>query len=222
MDVANARTLAILTRAPSAGGKSRLFADLGRPPDRALLEALLLDTLAGAAAPGVRRVIAVTPPSACDEVRAMVAGAGVAVIPQSNGDLGARMRATMADLFAAGAAAVALVGSDLPHITPACVAAAFDRLQADPASLVLGPAADGGYYLVAATRVPDVFDRIAWGGPRVLEQTVHAAAACGLRVHLLEVLADVDTADDLRRVARSGAAPRVTAWLEREMPNAKG
>jgi hypothetical protein len=61
VDLAGARVLAVLTRAPSSGGKSRLFASLGIPTDPRLLEALLLDTISGASAPGVRIVIAVTP-----------------------------------------------------------------------------------------------------------------------------------------------------------------
>lgn len=231
VDVTNARVLAVLTRAPSSGGKSRLFAALGRQADPALLEALLLDTLESAAVPGVRRVVAVTPASACEEIRSLMGRLkpaptnhspapangrmdDVQVLPQVEGDLGARMRTTMADLFEAGARAVTLIGSDLPHITAAPVAAAFEWLEQDPAALVLGPAADGGYYLLAATHVPDVFDGIEWGSARVLEQTERAAAAGGLHVHLLHVLADVDTADDLRRVSVGGAAPRVTAWLK--------
>jgi glycosyltransferase A (GT-A) superfamily protein (DUF2064 family) len=55
-----------------------------------------------------------------------------------------------------------------------------------------------------------VFDGIEWGGPTVLAQTCAAAADRGLRVHLLEPLRDVDTKDDLLRVA----APRTRAWIE--------
>ena len=72
VDAADAPVLAVLTRAPSSRGKTRLFASLGVPPDPSLLAALLLDTLDGAAAAGVRRVVAVTPASACDAVREIV------------------------------------------------------------------------------------------------------------------------------------------------------
>jgi glycosyltransferase A (GT-A) superfamily protein (DUF2064 family) len=73
---------------------------------------------------------------------------------------------------------------------------------------VLGPATDGGYYLLAATRVPDVFDGIDWGSSRVLEQTLAAADRAGMRVHLLEPLTDVDTPGDLREVT----ARRTRQW----------
>lgn len=211
VDAADAPVLAVLTRAPSSGGKTRLFASLGVSPDPALLTALLLDTLAGAAVPGVRRVVAVTPASACEEVRRIVGA--VEVLAQPDGDLGERMRATMEGLFARGATAVALVGSDVPHISAATIADACALAVQDPDALVLGPAADGGYYLIAARRVPDVFSGIGWGSGHVLAQTERAAAAHRLRVRHLAIMADVDTADDLRGAARTGRAPRTAAWL---------
>ena len=217
VDVANADTVAVLTRAPSAGGKSRLFAALGRPPDPDLLAALLLDTIEGVTIPDVRVVVAVTPVKACDEVARLIVPlskrpAPIQVIGQPEGDLGARMRGTMGRLLDAGARAVALVGSDLPSMTSAPIRAAFDRLAHDRDLLVLGPALDGGYYLIAATRVPPVFERIPWGSADVLDQTCAAAAEAGMRVHVVERLADVDTLEDLRGVARSS---RTAGWMRR-------
>lgn len=201
--------VAVLTRAPSSGGKRRLFAALGRPPDSSLLAALLLDTLDGAALVGTSRAVVVEPAEACDDVRAIVPG-DVSVIAQPGGTLGDRMRETMRALFAEGAAAVILIGSDLPDITPEAIGLAVQHLSRDPRSLVLGPSSDGGYYLIGATCVPDVFDGVEWGSPLVLAQTRAAAADRGLRVHLLEPLRDVDTKGDLLRVA----APRTRAWIE--------
>ena len=152
VDAADAPVVAILTRAPSSGGKTRLFTSLGVPADPALLTALLLDTLDGAAAPGVRRVVAVTPPEACDDVR-RIAG-GVEVMPQP----ARRPRRSDARRHGARCSRAArrlspLIGSDLPHITPATIAEAFStRVAAIRDALVLGPAADGGYYLIAAGR----------------------------------------------------------------------
>jgi rSAM/selenodomain-associated transferase 1 len=214
VDVADAAVLAVLTRAPSSGGKTRLFADLGRVPDRRLLEALLLDTIERAAPTGVRRVIVVTPGSACAEVQELAPG--VDVIPQAEGDLGERMHAAMVHLFERGARSVAVIGSDLPDITPDSVAAAFEALESDPEALVLGPAADGGYYLVAARRVPDIFTGIEWGSARAMEQTERLAMAQGFRVRRITAMSDVDTADDLRRAAGGTPAPRRTAAWVRE------
>lgn len=212
VDLAGAAVVAILTRAPSSGGKSRLFAALGRDPDPTLLEALLLDTLEAAMTPEVIRVIAVEPPHACDEVRARAPG--VEVLAQAEGSLGARMQAVMHTLLARGARAVALVGSDLPDLRPALVTGAIAAVDADPAALVLGPAPDGGYYLIAASFVPPVFDGIAWGTDRVLAETIAVADRRDLRVHLLEALGDVDTVTDLRRVRAS----RTRAWARQHLP----
>lgn len=213
VDVAGARVLAILTRAPSAGGKSRLFAALGRAPDPALLAALLLDTLDAATIGGITRVIAVTPPDACGEIAALVPS-DVIVVPQSDGDLGERMRSVFTCLLEAGATSVVLIGSDLPGIERASVSAAFDALADDTGALVLGPAADGGYYLIGATRVPPVFDGIEWGSHRVLERTRTVAARAGLRVVLLGISEDVDTADALFRIADHGDARRTRVWVD--------
>ena len=190
VDGTDPRVLAVLTRAPSAGGKSRLFAGLRRSPDSALLEALLLDTIENATPEGVRVVVAVTPDTACDEIRELLrrewpdegerrwSGGALSVIPQQDGNLGDRMRGVMTSLFA-HARALVLIGSDLPHLSASTVTAAFDILESDRDALVLGPATDGGYYLIGAARVPEVFDGIDWGGKEVLEQTRRAGVAGG-------------------------------------------
>lgn len=212
VDAARPRALAILTRAPSAGGKSRLFRALGSPPDPALLTALLLDTLEAAAIPGVHRRIVVTPASARDDVRSLV-GEDVQVEPQGEGDLGARMREAMASMFTSGAGIAVLIGSDLPHLPRRHVEAAFAHLTVYPDALVLGPAVDGGYYLVAATSLPPIFDGPRWGTGSVLADTRRLALDAGLPVQLLDPLADVDDLATLRAaVEGDGTAPRTRAW----------
>jgi len=212
VDVAGARVLAILTRAPSAGGKSRLFASLGRAPDPALLAALLLDTLDAATVPEVTRVIAVTPPAACGEVAALVP-AGVRVMPQSGGDLGERMQSVFASLFDAGAAMVVLIGSDLPAIDAAAVSTAFERLARDADTLVLGPALAAAGATLHQAELPPVFDGIEWGSERVLERTRNSAARADFRVFLRSAIEDVDTADALFRAATRAQARRTREWV---------
>jgi rSAM/selenodomain-associated transferase 1 len=200
VDLAKARVIAVLTRAPSAGGKTRLFAALDRPADPALLEALLLDTLDGVAVPDAVRIAAVEPGRSSDEVRRLLPP-DVGVMPQADGSLGERMRAVMAQLFRRGARAVVLVGSDLPELEPDLVRQALALIDDDPDRLVLGPATDGGYYLIGSGGVPDVFDGITWGSAMVLRETMAAAAERGVRVHLLQPLSDIDTPADLDRLA---------------------
>jgi rSAM/selenodomain-associated transferase 1 len=208
VDVADADVVAVLTRAPGHGGKSRLFAELRVAADPTLLSALLLDTLDGVAVPGITRVVAVEPPEACDDVRLLVSR-DVDVIPQTAGDLGTRMQQLMEQLFDRGARRVVLVGSDLPDIQPAIVSRALVHLRADARLLVLGPSSDGGYYLIAAARVPAVFAEVDWGSSRVLAQTLAHAQRIGMPVVLLEPMTDVDSVAALIGVSRS----RTRAWV---------
>jgi hypothetical protein len=120
----------------------------------------------------------------------------LAVRPQVQGDLGQRMAASFAQAFAQGADAVVLTGSDIPGLDAHLVQAAFDALETAPA--VVGPAADGGYYLIGL-RAPGapLFDGIEWGTDRVLAQMEALIEARGVRVIYLPEQFDVDTADEL-------------------------
>lgn len=90
---------------------------------------------------------------------------------------------------------VAVIGSDLPTLAPVAVEAAFLALEA--ADLVVGPAHDGGYYLIAMKRELPVFRGISWSTSAVLEETLERARALGLGIHLLGVRRDIDTGEDL-------------------------
>jgi rSAM/selenodomain-associated transferase 1 len=198
------RHLALLARAPSAGGKTRLT--IGLPESRAtrLREALFLDTLNSARSLGVPVTIFGTPTDLNDELRALATE--LPVLPQSEGDLGARMHAAFTCLFGQGSRHVVLIGSDLPTLPPSHLGAAFDALEAGT-DLVVGPADDGGYYLIGMSRpMPAVFEGIAWGSANVLQTTQASAASAGLRVHEISEWYDVDTAADLARVD-SGPEP---------------
>jgi rSAM/selenodomain-associated transferase 1 len=210
VDVQGQDVVAVLTRAPSAGGKTRLFRELGWPPDPEVLAALLLDTLDAVDVAGCRRVVCFTPASAETELRALVP-AGVSLLPQREGDLGERMAHAFDDLLAQGAASVVLIGSDLPGIDPSVVAVALRTVRERPGVVVLGPARDGGYYLVAAARTPAaLFSGMTWSTPAVLADTEERARAANIEVVRVAAAADIDTADDLRALLRGSApAPRL-------------
>ena len=207
------RAVAVLARAPSGPGKTRLTHDLPADDARALREALLLDTLDQARAAAAPVTVFFTPESAREEVLALV-GHDVELAPQADGDIGDRMAAAFAHLFAAGARHVALIGSDLPSLPSSRLADAFAALEQRD-DVVLGPAEDGGYYLVALSRArPELFTGVAWSTRAVLRQTREAAHVAGLSVALVDPWYDVDTPDDLSRVAAAGVAARRTrAWL---------
>jgi rSAM/selenodomain-associated transferase 2/rSAM/selenodomain-associated transferase 1 len=121
--------------------------------------------------------------------------------PQGSGNLGQRMQRAFAAAFRDKAAAVVLVGSDIPGISGDILRQAFEALRKK--DLVLGPAKDGGYYLIGirktlpAETYGRLFDGIDWGSERVLAQTLHIARDLGLHLTQLESLADVDRPEDL-------------------------
>jgi uncharacterized protein len=206
------RHLALLARAPSAGGKTRLTSGLTDSRARALREALFLDTLDSARSLGVLVTIFGTPEHLNDELRAL--SPDLPVLPQPEGDLGARMHAAFTAMFEQGAGGAVLIGSDLPTLPPSHLGAAFDAIEAG-ADLVIGPADDGGYYLIGMPRgTPAVFEGIAWGNASVLQATRTTAASAGLRMHEVAAWYDVDAAADLARVASGSEPARHTRrWL---------
>lgn len=149
---------------------------------------------------------------------ALPRAAEVPGIRQEGADLGDRLYHGLS-ACAAGHAAVAAIGSDHPDLPPARLEDAFGRL-ADGASVVLGPAVDGGYYLIAVRSEDlrrELFERIDWSTPRVLEQTVERCRALGLEPSLLEPWADVDEPADLRRLAATMAAGGAACPRTREL-----
>jgi glycosyltransferase A (GT-A) superfamily protein (DUF2064 family) len=99
---------------------------------------------------------------------------------------------------------VVLVGTDVPSLPLSHYRQAFDALAAH--ELVLGPAQDGGYYLIGLTRpAAELFHDIPWSGPHVLAATRDRAAKVGLRVASLPTWRDIDTIDDLRALIQESS-----------------
>ncbi len=189
----------VFVRAPARGRvKTRLAASVGDDAALRVYRRLAEHTLREAAAlagEGVRVRVHHTPANAGEAVHAWL-GDGPAYLPQAEGDLGARMEDAFARAFAAGAERVVIVGSDLPDLSADLLRRAFGLLDAHPA--VLGPARDGGYYLLGLTRlVPGIFRGIAWSTSGVLAATLDRFRAAGIEPAMLEELADVDEAGDL-------------------------
>lgn len=119
-----------------------------------------------------------------------------ALHPQPSGDLGDRLLAAVARAMATGARRVVVIGADCPSVDSAILRQAFTALQTY--DLVLGPATDGGYYLIGLRQpVADLFRGIDWGTERVFAQTMAIAQTLGLSVATLAPLTDIDTAADL-------------------------
>ncbi len=123
-------------------------------------------------------------------------GNEVAVRSQPNGDLGERLQEAARAAFQEGVKRLVFVGTDCPDLSEPLLEEAFAKL--DQTDLVLGPAFDGGYYLIGMGKfLPSLFQDIAWGSERVLEQTLSKAKQLQLRVSQLPPLSDVDYPEDL-------------------------
>jgi uncharacterized protein len=123
-------------------------------------------------------------------------GQGLHFVPQGIGNLGKRMARAFQEAFQEGAGFVVLIGSDCPGLSPSIGSEAFAALEGH--DVVLGPANDGGYYLIGLRQmVPQLFDAIPWGTEIVFSKTLDIAKGLGLRMHCLVPLDDVDRPEDL-------------------------
>ena len=190
--------LAVFLKAPRPGAvKTRLVPALGSDAAAGLYRALAENVLAATRprSSEYERRLFFAPPEAGAEMEAW--RPGEAWIPQAGADLGARMSSAFDAEFGRGTGRVAIVGSDVPGLTRADVLSALGSLEDH--DLAVGPARDGGYYLIALARArPELFRGVAWGASAVFAATMERAAALGLTVRVLEERRDIDTPDDVR------------------------
>ncbi len=115
---------------------------------------------------------------------------------QQEGGLGAKMEAAFASAFAEGYSAVMIIGSDCPQLTQSLLEQAFDKLQKH--DVVIGPAVDGGYYLLGMKKLHQAFFRNKrWSTAQVFADTMEDVAQLQLTCFLLPRLTDVDHEEDL-------------------------
>ncbi|MCI0743318.1 MAG: TIGR04282 family arsenosugar biosynthesis glycosyltransferase [Gemmataceae bacterium] len=191
--------LGIFAKHPEPGRvKTRLARQTSLQWAAQLADAMLRDTLQRMrGAPVRRRVLAFAPENALPWFQELAEPA-FHLTPQGTGDLGERMRHFFSQFLTASNRLV-LIGSDTPTLPMEYVQRAFELLE--EVDVVLGPAGDGGYYLIGCqARVPPVFDGIVWGSGEVLEHTVRRLQESKLRYELLPQWYDIDTLDDLRRL----------------------
>ncbi|HEY8369446.1 MAG TPA: TIGR04282 family arsenosugar biosynthesis glycosyltransferase [Thermodesulfobacteriota bacterium] len=214
-----ARTaVAVMAKAPRPGQvKTRLVPPLTPEQAADLYRCCLLDTLDTLRrVRGAEPVVAYAPADASGDMAQLAPD--LPRLPQGEGDLGARMLRVVDALLEQGFEAAVLVGGDAPTLPAAYVEQAAAHL-ADGADLVLGPADDGGYYLIGlCARRPFLFEGMPWSTGAVLAETRRRADASGLRTALLPAWFDVDTAADLERLRGSvggEAGRRTQAFLAR-------
>jgi rSAM/selenodomain-associated transferase 1 len=192
--------------------KTRLATTIGES-HAATLHALFVGSLIERfAAAAERRVVAYWPPEARDCFAGVVQQRWE-LLPQASGDLGQRMQAFF--IAALGRAErVVLIGSDSPDLPADYLNQSFELLA--ERDVVLGPAADGGYYLLGiARRLPPIFERIQWSTRDVWKQTTDRLQAAGIRWHELPPWYDVDELADLAGLRKRLAADASEAALVR-------
>lgn len=148
--------------------------------------------------PRWRTFLAITPDHA---VKGWPWPGGIAKQPQGRGNLGARMQR----LFAAHAPhRVLIIGTDIPAITPAHIAAAFKAMAAK--SVVIGPSGDGGYWCIGQSGKPavrQIFQNVRWSSPHTLEDTI--ANISQAQLAFTAILQDIDDQNDYHRLYRQSA-----------------
>jgi uncharacterized protein len=196
--------IVVYSRAPRPGKvKTRLIPALGARGASALQRRLLRQTLARAASLRPQCLELQVAPARRDPwlwQQAKAVGARLRVQP--HGDLGRRMRASLAEATRQAPWAV-LIGGDCPGLSARTIERAFAALQGG-AEAVITPALDGGFGLIGAREPlpPALFRGVSWGGPQVMATVQRNARQTGLRLQLVDRCWDVDRPDDLVRLRR--------------------
>jgi uncharacterized protein len=214
----NKRCLLVFVKFPEEGKvKSRLSQAFDTDMVSSLYECFVFDLLETLRREPYHLKICFSPPKAYESIVRWI-GKGYTYMPQKGKDLGERMKNAFMDTFSEGFSEVLLIGSDIPDLTVEVLhgAFAFDLYDAS-----IGPASDGGYYLIGFTNntfLPEIFEGIEWGTGSVLEQTMGLFKRYKYKVRLLPVLHDVDRPEDVRALYsrnkdKGSAASRTMSFL---------
>jgi rSAM/selenodomain-associated transferase 1 len=201
----------IFAKAPIPGQvKTRLCPPLTADEAATLHGSFVLDTLEQTKAAVGKlklpfdRYLACSPSSTAVFFKIMEERQAVKLIDQVGEDLGARMKHAFETMFARGYHHVLIVGTDVPSLPLKHYQEALGLL--DTHDLVLGPALDGGYYLIGLNKpTPALFENIPWSTDRVLSLTREKADSLGVRTAFLPAWRDIDTIDDLNTLIEAGA-----------------
>lgn len=194
-----------MTKAPRPGEvKTRLTPPLTASEAAGLNVCFLRDTAEAvlAAGDGIAPIGCYTPADAAREYSGILPP-DFALIPQRGSDLTERLIFAVEDLFALGFSSVCLLGSDTPNVPAAIYAEAVTMLALPGDRVVLGPADDGGYYLIGLKKAHrSLFQEINWSTGSVFSETVRKVRELDLPLHLLPESYDVDDSVTLARLCR--------------------
>ena len=220
--------VAVMAKAPRQGEvKTRLVPPLSQSDAAALSGCFIRDIagniLAAARDAPIEGYVAYSPPGSEALFRALLPD-GIGLLPPRRVGLGHSLPDAAEDLFAAGYGSVCLVNADSPTLPTDMLVQAARALAPTGDRLVLGPAEDGGYYLIGLKQAHRrLFEEISWSTERVCRQTLERATEIGLDTVMLQSWYDVDDVLSLRRLAlelEAGhateyAAPHTAAFLRR-------
>ncbi len=191
----------VMVKYPQAGSvKTRLGRQIGMERAAVLFRGFVRTMLATCRSTGFDTVISCHPDHPVSDYREWL-GSGFDFMVQKGLNLGHKMRDAFEQGFVRGFDRVILTGSDLPHLPAATLDEAAKSVET--CDVVIGPALDGGYYLVAMKQdrfFPEMFDDIPWSTPDVLNITLKKLAEGRRKPFLLTAIRDIDTLEDLNAV----------------------
>jgi uncharacterized protein len=207
--------LAVMIKAPQPGAvKTRLVPPFTPGEAAALNACFLRDTAANIAQVGLRSDtdgVAVYTPLGAEAAFDNLLAPSFRLLAQRGEGFGERLFHAAEDLLAVGYQSLCLIDSDSPTLPGAILADAAETLARPGDRVVVGPADDGGYYLIGLKRAHQrLFADIEWSTARVFSQTLERARELCLEIHLLPNWYDVDDAQGLARLTREVFPPSHT------------
>jgi uncharacterized protein len=193
--------LVVMIKYPEPGEvKTRLGRDIGMDRAARLYKDFVSEVLATCSEISCRTVLSCHPGRPVSDYRKWL-GDEYTLIVQQGHDLGSKIRDSFEQAFDQGFSGVILLGSDIPHLPKDYIEKAFRKLEHN--DLVIGPALDGGYYLMGMNKKSfsdRIFKEIPWSTSRVLALTLKVIEDNNLTRFILPSLRDIDTLDDLNAV----------------------
>lgn len=197
---ANKDHLLVFARWPEVGRvKTRLAKDLGELAATELYRMFVEEILQKTRSLSLQRHLFFYPAERASEMGNWLQAEKIDLQPQAEGDLGTKMHAAFSLLFAGNAEKVLIIGTDSPDLPTSVFTEAIGDL--DNVDAVIGPAYDGGYYLLGFTRqgyLPEVFKNISWSTETVASQTIKILQGRNRTYTQLPMWHDIDTIDDIK------------------------
>ncbi len=190
--------LIIFLKYPEAGKvKTRLAKDLGDQRAAEIYSEMSLEIINNVLdASSYRTIIFYDPPEKENEIRNWIGKEEVQYLPQVGNTLGDKISNAFKEVFSSKSQRAVIIGTDCTDVTSETITQAINSLT--DVDVVLGPAVDGGYYLLGLNNhTPEIFEEIKWSTESVLNQTIEKIKENKLSYELLNTLQDIDTIDDL-------------------------